>query len=154
MKSQRKLPVVYKTDPKHTKTKSGRKSRLCKPWYQGWGVPRCSVPAHSNWREVWRHEIRDRSSEREGKAWIKGWKSLVSYCNKNVRYFQLLHLFAFLCKTTLNDQVHGFVENLNSRRWISLFLSELERCPYEFSSFKVRPHSINCTSWKKNHLEV
>ena len=57
--------------------------------------------------------------------------------NASARVFYILvHFFAVYCKTaTSNDQIIGFVENVNTRRLIFLSLFKIESRPYEFNSF-------------------
>ena len=49
---------------------------------------------------------------------------LMSKNNRSARAFLILvHFFTVLCKTTTwNDQIQGFVENVNTRRWMFHFL--------------------------------
>ena len=64
-------------------------------------------------------------------------------------FYILVHFFAVPCKTaTSNDQIIGFVANVNTRPSIFLPLLELElSLPYEFSSWTIQSHQTNSTNW-------
>ena len=69
--------------------------------------------------------------------------------SKNNQSALVLHVFVYffavISKTaTWNDQIQGFVENVNARRWICHSPSLLESRSYQFSSRILRPY---CTSW-------
>ena len=49
--------------------------------------------------------------------------------------------------TTSNDQIVGFVENVNTRQPIFLTLFELESRHYEFGSWTIQSHQTNSTNW-------
>ena len=56
-------------------------------------------------------------------------------------FYILVHFFAVPCKTTtLNDQIIGFVEKMNTRRLIFLSLFELKSRPYKFSTWTIQSH--------------
>ena len=63
-------------------------------------------------------------------------------------FYILVHFFAVPCKTTTsNDQILGFVANMNTQRSIFLSLFKLESPPYEFSSWTVQLRQTNSTNW-------
>ena len=58
--------------------------------------------------------------------------SLSNYDGNAARAFYIfVHFLAVLCKTARwKDKIQSFAENVNTRRWIPLSLSELEHRPY------------------------
>ena len=66
----------------------------------------------------------------------------------------LVHFIAVLCTTTMwDDQNKSIMYNVNTQRWIFLFLSEMEGRPYKVSSWIVLLHYTYWMSWN-NHKEV
>ena len=76
---------------------------------------------------------RERKQTRRRRQWERDkTMSLMSKNNASARAFYywhyLVHFFAVPCKaTTSNDQITGFVENVNIERFSFLFLFKLEK---------------------------